>query len=362
MRTFTISLGKRKFRLSDRMIKEDDEQKWWIAPLILSVYFLPLILGEYYIYLMNLVGVAIIGSVALDILCGFCGQLSLGHAAFLGIGAYSYGILHMTLHIGCVFSLLLAGLVGALVSLLIGVPSLRLKGIYIAIMSMGFVFIIDETIRYFRGWTNGVEGFRVSRIIDLGFVELNSGKVGFYYFIYTLVILIVVASRFLLDSKLGRAFTSIRDSDTAAEVSGINLLFYKVLAFAISSFVASIAGGLMAIIVGTITPEDFNIWLSINYLVMLVVGGMGTVYGAVIGAASIALLPEGITGVRDAFLPPGTNIAVLQYLIYGLIVLVFIVFEPHGIYGRWLVIKSYFKKFPFNEKRIGRVAWILRWR
>jgi len=362
MRTFTIKLGKRRLRFSDRMIRENDEKRWWIAPMILGVYLLPFVLDEYSIYLMHLIAVAIIGAVALDILCGFCGQLSLGHAAFIGIGAYSYGILHMTLHVGCILSLLLAGFIGAFLSLLVGIPSLRLKGLYLAIMTMGFVFIVDETIRYFSGWTNGVEGFRVSRIIDLGFVELNSGKVGFYYFIYTLVILIVVASRFLLDSKLGRAFTSIRDSDTAAEVSGINLLFYKVLAFAISSFIASIAGGLMAIIIGTISPEDFNIWLSINYLIMLVIGGMGAVYGAVIGASFIVFLPEWITAIRDSLFPSGTELAVLQYLIYGLIILVFIVFEPHGIYGRWLVIKNYFKKFPFNEKRIGRLAWILRWR
>lgn len=362
MRTFTVKLGKKRIRFSDRMIKEDDQKRWWIVPLLLGVYLLPLVLGDYTIYVMNLIAVSILGAVALDILCGFCGQLSLGHAAFIGIGAYSYGILHMTLHVHCILSLLLAGLVGALVSLLVGIPSLRLKGLYLAIMTMGFVFIADECIRYFKEWTNGVEGFRVSRIMDLGFIQLNSGEASFYYFIYTVVILVVIASRFLLNSKLGRAFTSIRDSDTAAEVSGINLLLYKVLAFAISSFLASFAGALMAVIIGTISPEDFNIMMSINYLVMLVIGGMGAVYGAVIGASFIVFLPEWITGLRDAFLPPGTDVAVLQFLIYGLIILIFIVFEPHGIYGRWLVIKNYFKKFPFNEKRIGRVAWILRWR
>ena len=202
----------------------------------------------------------------------------------------------------------------------------------------------------------------MSRIVDLGFVRLKSDTEGFYYFLFTLVIAAVIFSRFLLHSKLGRAFASIRDSDTAAEVSGVNLLLYKILAFAISSFMASVAGGLMAVIIGTISPEDFNILLSINYLVMLVIGGMGAVYGAVIGAFFITFLPEWITSLRDAFLPAGTDTAVLQYLIYGLIILVFIVFEPRGIYGRWLTIKAYFKKFPFNEKRVGRIAWILRWR
>ena len=362
MRTFTIKLGKKRIRFSDRMIKEEEEKRWWILPLIVLTYLLPLFVGEYTVYLLNLVAVAIIGAVSLDILCGFCGQLSLGHAAFFAIGAYSYGIFHMTFHFGYFLSFILAGFFGALLSLLIGIPSLRLKGLYLAIATMGFTFIIEDAIRFFKEWTHGVEGFRVSRIIDLGFIKLHSSKPEFYYFIYTIVILVVIFSRFLLHSKLGRAFTSIRDSDVAAEVSGVNLLLYKVLAFAISSFIASIAGAFMAVIIGTISPEDFNIFLSINYLVMLVIGGMGTVYGAVIGAIFITFLPEWITALRDALLPPGTEISVLQFLIYGLIILIFIVFEPNGFYGRWLVIKNYFKKFPFNEKRIGRVAWILRWR
>jgi branched-chain amino acid transport system permease protein len=344
------------------MIKEDENKKWWILPLLLAIYYLPFLMGDYTIYLMNLVAVAIIGAVALDILCGFCGQLSLGHAAFIGIGAYSYGILHMTLHVGSILSLLLAGLTGALISLLIGIPSLRLKGLYLAIATMGFTFIVDEAIRFFSKWTHGVEGFRISRVIDLGFIRLHSGHVEFYYFIYTLVILIVLFSRFLLHSKLGRAFTSIRDSEVAAEVSGVNILLYKVLAFAISSFLASLAGALMGIIIGMISPEDITIMLSINYLIMLVIGGMGVVYGAVIGAILITFLPEWISIVRDTCLPPGTDVAILQYLVYGLIILLFIVFEPHGVYGRWLVIKSYFKKFPFNDRKMGRLTWIYRWR
>ena len=362
MRTLTLRLGKKTIRCAGRMIKEEEDTRWWILPLLLCVYLLPLVIDDYTVYLFNLIAVAVIGAVALDILCGFCGQLSLGHAAFLAIGAYGYGIFHMTCRLNCIVSLLLAGLTGACLSLLVGIPSLRLKGLYLAIMTMGFTFIIDETIRFFSTWTHGVEGFRISRSVDLGFVTLGSGGVGFFYLIYTVVIVVVICSRFLLHSKLGRAFTSIRDSETAAEVSGINLLLYKVLAFAVSSFLASVAGGFMGIIIGTISPEDFNIMLSINYLVMLVIGGMGAVYGAVIGAAFISLLPEWITSLRDAFLPPGTDVSVLQYLIFGLIILVFIVFEPHGIYGRWTVIRNYFKKFPFNEKRVGRMAWLLRWR
>jgi len=362
MRTFTLKWGQRKIRFSDRMITEEEDRKWWILPLILGVYMLPFAQGDYPIYLMNQIGIAIIGAVSLDILCGFCGQLSLGHAAFLAIGAYSYGILHMTFHVAPLVSILGAGVAGALSSLLIGIPSLRLKGLYLAIATMGFTFIVDEAIRFFSVWTHGVEGFRITRMVAVGSMELHSGKVGFYYFLYTLVIAVVVFSRFLLHSKLGRAFTSIRDSETAAEVSGVNLLLHKVLAFAISSFFAAIAGALMGIVIGTISPEDFSILLSINFLVMLVIGGMGAVYGAVIGAFFITFLPEWITSLRDAFLPLGTDTAILQYLVYGSIILIFIVFEPHGIYGRWLVIKAYFKRFPFNEKRVGRVAWIRRWR
>jgi branched-chain amino acid transport system permease protein len=362
MRTFSVKIGSRRIRFSDRMIQENDDRKWWIIPVIAGVYLLPFFLNEYSIYLMNMVAAAIIGAVALDILCGFCGQLSLGHAAFIGIGAYSYGICHMTLAINPIFSLFIAGLTGALVSLLIGIPSLRLKGLYLAIATMGFTFITDEAIRFLSAWTNGVEGFKISRIIDLGFVRLNSGDAGFYYFIYTLVIVVVIFSRLLLGSKIGRAFTSIRDSDVAAEVSGINILLYKVLCFAISSFFASLSGALMGIIIGMISPEDINIMHSINYLIMLVIGGMGVVYGAVIGAVVITFLPEWISMFSNSFLPMTVDLSILQYLIFGLLILFFIVFEPNGLYGRWTVIKGYFKTFPLNERKVGRIAWIYRWR
>jgi branched-chain amino acid transport system permease protein len=362
MRTFSLKIGARRIQFSDRMIQENDERKWWIIPVIAAVYLLPACLDEYTIYLMNMVGSAIIGAVALDILCGFCGQLSLGHAAFIGIGAYSYGICHMTLQIGPILSLFLAGLTGAMVSLLIGIPSLRLKGLYLAIATMGFTFIVDEAVRFFSIWTHGVEGFKISRVIDIGAARLNSGETGFYYFIYTLVVIIVIFSRLLLHSKMGRAFTSIRDSDVAAEVSGINLLLYKVLCFAISSFFASLSGALMGIIIGMISPEDINIMHSINYLIMLVIGGMGVVYGAVIGAVLITFLPEWISMFSDSFLPMGMDVSIFQYLIFGLLILFFIVFEPNGVYGRWVAIKGYFKTFPFNERKIGRIAWIYRWR
>lgn len=362
MRTFSLKIASRRIQFSDRMIQERDEKKWWIIPVIAAVYIFPCCADNYTIYLMNLVAAAIIGAVALDILCGFCGQLSLGHAAFIGIGAYSYGICHMTLQIGPLLSLFLAGTTGAVISLLIGIPSLRLKGLYLAIATMGFTFIVDEAVRFFSRWTHGVEGFRISRIVDLGFVKLNSGETGFYYFIYTLVILIVIFSRFLLHSKLGRAFTSIRDSEVAAEVSGVNLLLYKALAFAISSFLASLSGALTGIIIGMISPEDINITISINYLLMLIIGGMGVVYGAVIGALLITFLPEWISLLSETFLPAGADGAILQYLIFGLLILFFIVFEPNGVYGRWTVIKGYFKAFPFNDRKIGRAAWIYRWR
>ena len=362
MRSFSVKIGSRRIPFSDRMIQEDDDRKWWIIFVIGAVFVLPCFLNEYAIYLMNMVAAAIIGAVALDILCGFCGQLSLGHAAFIGIGAYSYGICHMTLEINPIVSLIMAGLTGAFVSLLIGIPSLRLKGLYLAIATMGFTFITDEAVRFLRSWTNGVEGFKIARSIDIGFAELNSGDTGFYYFIYALVVIVVVFSRLLLDSKIGRAFTSIRDSDVAAEVSGINILFYKVLCFAISSFFASLSGALMGIIVGMTSPEDINIMHSINYLIMLVIGGMGVVYGAVIGAVLITFLPEWISMFSNYFLPMSVDLSILQYLIFGLLILFFIVFEPNGVYGRWTVIKGYLKAFPLNNHKIGRIAWIYRWR
>ena len=321
---------------------------------------MPFLSSDYVIFNMNMIGIAVVGAIGIDLLAGCAGQLSMGHAAFLAIGAYSYGVLTQTYHVGVIPGLVLSGLISAFIGLLVGIPSLRLKGLYLALATMGFVFIVEALIKHMQWLTRGVRGLPISQAHILG-VALDS-DIRLYFVVVTVAVLMTFIGRLLLDSKPGRAFIAIRDSDVAAEASGINLTVYKCLAFAISSFYAGVAGALYALAVGLISPENFGIMLSIQYLVMIVVGGAGSIYGAILGAVFMTLLPEAIRNAKHV-LPESMAISgYFQMIIYGLTMLAFIVFEPRGLYGRWQIVKNYWKVFPFNPTERKRIAWVRRWR
>ena len=343
-----------------RTIHEQKEAKFWIIPLILLVYAIPFFSNDYLIYNLNLIGIAIVGAIGIDLLAGCAGQLSMGHAAFLAIGAYSYGLLTQNLQVGLLPALVLSGSITAVVGLIFGIPSLRLKGLYFALATMGFVFITEEIIKYMDWLTRGVRGLAIAPARIFGLALDSDFRV--YFLIMTIVIVMTIGGRLILDSKLGRAFIAIRESDVAAETCGINLTVYKTLAFGISSFYAGLTGALYALTVGLISPENFGIMVSIQYLVMIVVGGAGYIYGAILGAIFICLLPE-VIRFTQYFLPESmASSGYFQMIIYGLTMLIFIVFEPKGLYGRWLIIKNYWKIFPFNPAEAKRVAWIRRWK
>ncbi len=343
-----------------RTIHEKKESKIWIIPFILFIYAIPFFSSDYIIYSMNIIGISVVGAIGIDLLAGCAGQLSMGHAAFLAIGAYSYGLLVHHFQMGLLFSLLFSGIISALVGLFVGIPSLRLKGLYLAIATMGFVFITEEIIKYMEWLTRGVRGLAVPSARIFGVVLDSDFRV--YFLIMSVAVVFTVAGRLMLDSKIGRAFIAIRDSDVAAESCGINLTVYKSLAFGISSFYAGLAGALYALTVGLISPENFGIMVSIQYLVMIVVGGTGSIYGAILGAIFITLLPEGIRFTQYVLPNSIAMSGYFQMVIYGLTMLVFIVFEPQGLYGRWQVVKNYWKAFPFNPVEVKRVAWIRRWK
>jgi branched-chain amino acid transport system permease protein len=343
-----------------RTIQEKKEAKIWIIPLVLMVYAIPLFSNDYIIYNLNIIGIAIVGAIGIDLLAGCAGQLSMGHAAFLAIGAYSYGLLAQNFQMGLMAALVLSGCITAAVGLVLGIPSLRLKGLYLALATMGFVFITEEVIKYMDWLTRGVRGLAVPPARIFGVALDSDFRV--YFLIMTIVMVMTMIGRLMLDSKLGRAFIAIRDSDVAAETCGINLTVYKTLAFGISSFYAGLTGALYALTVGLISPENFGIMVSIQYLVMIVVGGAGYIYGAILGAIFIGLLPEAIR-FTQYFLPESMALSgYFQMIIYGFTMLIFIVFEPRGLYGRWRVIKNYWKVFPFNSAEVKRVAWIRRWK
>ncbi len=237
----------------------------------------------------TLIGFAIIGAVGLNLLTGFTGQISLGHAAFIGVGGYATAILITRVGIPFWFALPAAGLISAAVGLIIGIPSLRVKGLYLVIATLAAQFILEYVFMHWESMTRGIRGINVPPPSLGGFV-FDTEK-SFYFLTLFLVILGVGFARNLVRTKWGRAFVAIRDRDLAAEIMGINLFRYKLVAFGLSSFYAGIAGGLWANFMKVVTPEHFPFSLSIQYLAMIIVGGLGSVLGSIMGAIFMTLGP-----------------------------------------------------------------------
>jgi branched-chain amino acid transport system permease protein len=344
---------------------------WWsYGALLLLVLAAPLAVGSYLQSQIVFVFIYAIVGVGLLILAGFAGQVSLGHAAFLAIGAYTAGYMQ---RLGVPFliylplSVVLTGAVGALV----GFPALRLSGIYLVIATIAFGFIIEEVAARWESVTNGNDGMRIKQIELFGFTVSRDGY-SFYYLCLGLLILVLVLALNLLRSPTGRAFIAIRDSETAAQSIGINLSVYKVVAFSISAGMTGLAGCLYAHKMSFISPEMFTLLLSLEFVIVILIGGVGSLHGAVLGSIFVVMvdpflsylkddLPRGIGELARSFgvANPGAlqdtlaavgGAAGLKGAFYGLIIIVFIVFEPYGLYGRWLKIRLYFELFPLYKK------------
>ena len=249
-----------------------DEKTWWI-PLVIGVTLLiPLGLDSYFTYIFNLAGIAIIVAVGLDLLSGYTGLISLGHAAFMAVGAYASAVLVAQFDWPFLLSVPAAGLIALIAGVILGFPALRLSGLYLAIVTMGFGVIVHRIIIELHVWTGGSDGMPVPAAQILG-VELTSDR-SLYYLIYMVVIFMTVVAKRLTATKIGRAMAAIRDSEEAAQSSGIHLGRYKVLVFAVSAFYAGVGGALYAHTIRFITTDYFNILLSIQFLVMVIVGGL----------------------------------------------------------------------------------------
>lgn len=340
-----------------RSVKEKKDSRFWIIPLLLLVAFLPCLIDEYYLSVICICGVYVVAAVGLDILTGICGQISLGHGAFMAVGAYTYGFL-VNQSVSPALALFAGGTASSITGFIIGLPALRIKGLYLAIITLGCVFITADLILYFGDLTGGHNGMIISAA-SFGPLVVDT-CVKKYYLIWVIAVLGIVAGRLLKHSKPGRAFSYIRFSEVAAEVNGVSLPLYKTLAFSLGCFYAGVAGCLLAISNEFIGMEDFSIETSLLLLIMLIIGGTGSIYGAAIGALVMAfILPEGIDHLTEyiTFIRPED----LKTLLFGFLTLVFIILEPAGIYGRWTIIKNYWKDFPLNEVQIKRVRWIRRW-
>jgi len=320
----------------------------WYGLLLMLLVFFPLVAGHYWTYNLTLAGIYCIVALGLNILTGYTGQISLGHAAFFAVGAYSVGYLTTILGWSYWIALPLAGFSAAASGLVVAVPALRLSGLYLAIATMGFGFIMEQVIVQWKSVTGGANGLLINRP-SVGSWSLSSDS-EYYYLVVLMVAVFVLLTKNLTRSPTGRAFVAVRDSEVAAQTMGIPLARVKVQAFAVSAFYTGIAGGLFAPLINFIGPDNFSIVESINFIVMIIVGGLGSIHGSIFGAVFITLLSEFIRVSKDlipAFLREQVG---FQTAVYGLVLMLFILFEPTGIYGRWLKLKYLVQVFPLYRK------------
>ncbi len=334
------------------IFETDFGRLWMWIGLFLLFILVPFISSNYVLYVINHIGIAAIAAIGLNILIGYTGQISLGHGAFFGVGAYSAAILTTVVGFPFWLSILSAGLITALVGMIFGIPSLRLKHLYLTIATLAGQFIIQYLLVNWESLTKGADGIFLPRARLLG-VDIKGDRAFFYVVFICFVILTWVAVN-LIRTRYGRAFIAIRDNDRAAEGMGIPIFRYKLLSFAISSFYAGLAGGLSAFYIGSITPEPYTLLLSVEYIAMIIIGGLGNIPGAIFGAIFIKLLNELLSHATTFFMNLGTftgialQIAPLREFIYGLAIVFFIIFEPRGLAEVWRVIRASFRLWPFS--------------
>lgn len=377
---------------SDTSILRTRVQKAWlviglVVAVILPFYLNQLSDGRSWLILFATAFVASIGAIGLNLVTGYAGQVSLGHAFFIGIGAYVGAALSnpavrgpdgsmqlIGFELDMIIWLPLAGLVAAVAGILVAPVAFRLRGLYLALVTLGLVFIGEHVFRNWTALTGGVgQGRNAARLSMFGYRFDLDSTIGGYpitreqqIYLLTLVIMVIMAflAKNLVRSREGRAFTALRDRDIAAAMMGVELIRYKTTAFAVSSFYAGIAGGLLFSITGFVEPTSFSLLLSIIYIAMVVVGGAASIAGSIMGAFLITLLPKLIDLVRLPVLVdflfswvPGfggggvgeaLSTSQIERILFGLLIILFLVFEPLGLYGIWIRIRNYWRAFPFS--------------
>ena len=326
-------------------------QVFWYGLLLAALLVAPWLLPDYYVSQLVFIWIYAIAAIGLMILVGFTGQVSLGHAAFLAMGAYTEAYLQQhgwPFALSLTFSALVAGITG----IIVGLPALRVKGMYLAIATLAFGFIVEEGVARAESITGGNAGKAIGTLEVFG-LPIDSEQ-RFYYLSLFVLALVVVGVMNLLRSPTGRAFVAIHDSEISAQSMGINLARYKTIAFALSAAVAGIAGALYAHKLRYLSPDQFTFLQSIELLIILVIGGVGSIYGAIFGAAFWIAVQQFIVLAKDWLPPAIAQQTGLQPTVFGLILVAFVLFEPMGLYGRWLKIRTFFQLFPFYRKGLFR--------
>lgn len=326
-------------------------QKTLLVGLFIALITAPAWLGKSWLPVANLIGISLIAATGLNILTGYCGQLSIGHAGFIAVGAYTSAVLTSRLELPFVVGLLASGTVAGLIGVIFGIPSLRVKGFYLAISTIAAFFIIVWVITQWDSVTGGFMGMSVPRA-TLGPIvfKTESSK---YFLIMGIVVLCIFFAKNLARTRVGRAFVAIRDNDLAAEVMGINLFRYKLTAFFIGCFMAGIAGSLRAHYTGFVSHEFFTLEESILYVGMIIIGGLGTTLGPILGVVLIRLLDQVLTqwavpAVESTRILPAGFASGIAPMAFGLAIVLFLILEPRGLAHRWQVFKASYRLWPFS--------------
>jgi branched-chain amino acid transport system permease protein len=305
----------------------------WVGVFVIFLLLLPWYAPEHITYIATIIFIYAVGVQGQNLLIGYTGQISFGQAGFLTIGAFTFGHLSL-LGIPWPLGLLCGGLTAGLFGLVVGFPSLRLKGPYLAIATMGFGIAVYQVFVNSEFLSGGRMGMMVQKLPPL----LGLTRIAFnYYFNLAIALLFTLLTYNIISSYMGRAFIAIRDNDIAAEVLGVNLTFYKLLSFGISSFYTGVQGGLYGLFLGYLEPNMFTFMESITLLVAVIIGGLASVEGSIMGAAFVILIPQIFSSYKD-----------MVPVVYGLTILIVLIFEPMGLYGRWFKMRLYFRNWPFR--------------
>lgn len=298
-----------------------------------------------------IIGIYSIAAIGLNILVGVSGQISLGHSAFFGFGAFASAWIANSFGIPPLFAIPLAGLLTTAVGMIFGIPAARIKGLYLAIATLASQFILEDFFARADWFSGGVSGAAADRPSIFGF-KLDSDQTYLYLVIFWLVLTIIWVTN-LLRSRDGRALIAVRDHYLSAEIMGVNLTKYRILSFGISSFFAGIAGALFAHYLEYVSVDGFTLLLSIQFLAMIIIGGLGSVYGSILGAAFILLLPQVMENAASlvALVIPsiGLGKAYIKEMSVGAAIILFLIFEPEGLVHRWRLIRASWKLFPFSR-------------
>lgn len=333
-----------------RLLPERTSWGWYVG-LFAALCVMPWIVPNYITSYGILILIAAVGAIGLNVVTGSAGLISLGYAGFLAIGAYTTGILTTDYGWGIIPSMTVSGIIAALSSVLIGVPSLRLKGLYLAITTLAFSIITSQLILEFDWLTGGSSGKAVARPDLLG-IPMRSGT-AIYYLALCTCSLVAIASLNLLRSRIGRAWGALRDYDIAASLMGVDVKLYKLLAFAVSSFIIGLAGSLLAFHIRYLNVDSFTLLASIEAIAMIIVGGLASVRGAILGAIVITLLPDVsryVLQLIGGVAVSPAQVAEVKGLIYGIVIMLFLRLEPEGLVARWGYIKRFWIEWPLSKQ------------